>query len=183
VVPDAVFDGPFLSLATDVSVVFAEADSYLPKVQWTEANRANLELDDVKDSAKVKCQARAKVKSDQYAESCAAMDVKFEPFVLESHGFMHSSAVRVIERLAIHCCDVLGRSRLETVNYFKRRTAIALQRGNALLDRTALQRSRNSYGAALAMGMVAAPSDAAAAAGGQRKRGARGGRRAAAAKH
>ena len=43
---------------------------------------------------------------------------------------------------------------MEMAGYLKRLVAIAIQRGDAVLDRTALFNSRDSYGAAVAMGMV-----------------------------
>jgi hypothetical protein len=49
-------------------------------------------------------------------------------------------------------CEIVSRRS----GYLKRRVAIAIQRGNAALDRAGLQLSRNSYGAAVASGMVVA---------------------------
>jgi hypothetical protein len=51
--------------------------------------------------------------------------------------------------------QVLGCNAYELSGYLKRRVAIAIQRGNAALDRAGLQLSRNSYGASVASGMVA----------------------------
>ena len=55
----------------------------------------------------------------------------------------------------------MGVEEKELAGYLQRRVAVAVQRGNAWLDRTAMQRSRNSFGAAVAMGMVSASSVAA----------------------
>ncbi len=51
---------------------------------------------------------------------------------------------------------MLGCNAYELSGYLKRRVAIAIQRCNAALDRAGLQLSRNSYGAAVASGMVVA---------------------------
>ena len=56
----------------------------------------------------------------------------------------------------------MGVEEKELAGYLQRRVAVAVQRGNAWLDRTAMQRSRNSFGAAMAMGMVSASSVASA---------------------
>ncbi len=76
--------------------------------------------------------------------------------MVESHGFVSRSAVDVLDRLALYGGPVLGCNAYELRGYFKRRVAIAIQRGNAALDRAGLQLSRNSYGAAVASGMVVA---------------------------
>ncbi len=49
---------------------------------------------------------------------------------------------------------MLGLRTVEMAGYLKRLVTIAIQRGNAALDRTALFSSRDSYGAAVAMSMV-----------------------------
>ena len=49
---------------------------------------------------------------------------------------------------------MLGLRAVEMAGYLKWLVAIAIQRGNAALDRTALFNSRDSYGAAVAMSMV-----------------------------
>ena len=82
------------------------------------------------------------------------MHAEFKPFVVESHGFIAPAACSVISDLASYASDVLHFSSAEMAGYLKRRVAIAIQRGNAALDRTGIQSSRNSFGAALALGMV-----------------------------
>ena len=78
----------------------------------------------------------------------------FEPFVLDSHGALGASARRVITTLTKYGADQLGEVESELRSYCMRRVAIAVQRGNARLDRQAVAMSRNSYGAAVAMGYV-----------------------------
>jgi hypothetical protein len=67
--------------------------------------------------------------------------------------------VDVLDRLARYGGQVLGCNAYELSGYLKRRVAIAIQRGNAAVDRAGLQLSRNSYGAAVASGMVVAASE------------------------
>jgi hypothetical protein len=151
VVPDILFDGPAFTCATDVSVVYGEAKSHLPTT-----------LKGVGKKAVTDCKARERAKQQKYAVSCKAMSAQFVPFVVESHGYLGDEALRLINALAKHAGEVMGVDEKEMAGYLQRRVAIAVQRGNAWLDRTAVQRSRNSYGAAVAMGMVASPSVASA---------------------
>ena len=150
VVPDILFDGPAFTCATDVSVVYGEAKSHLPSA-----------LKGVRKQAMKECKAREGVKHQKYAQSCKAMGASFVPFVVESHGYLGNEAVKLINSLAHHASEVMGVEEKELAGYLQRRVAVAVQRGNAWLDRTAMQRSRNSFGAAVAMGMVSASSVAA----------------------
>ncbi len=65
---------------------------------------------------------------------------------------------------------MLGCNAYELSGYLKRLVAIAIQRGNAALDRAGLQLSRNSYGAAVASGMVVAGNQRASKDSAQRSR-------------
>lgn len=145
VVPDILFSGAELSLATDVSVLYGEADSQL-QVQEPVVH--------AKKRLVSHCAEREKAKHSKYQDTCKAMHSEFKPFVVESHGFLAPSAQAVLNDLAQYAQDVLGLRAVEMAGYLKRRVAIAIQRGNAALDRTALFNSRDSYGAAVAMGMV-----------------------------
>lgn len=149
IIPDVVFDGAGLTLAIDVSVCYAEAKSNLPKTR-REVGKTKM------FSALAK---RAAAKVNKYRGSCAEQDIRFEPFVLESHGAMHSSASAVLDDLVKYGAAVLGCEEAELSGYMRRRVAIALQRGNAKLDRMAVMKSRNSYGAAVARGLVVAAAD------------------------
>jgi len=136
VVPDVLMDGANLSLATDVTMIYGEADSYLPdKLSKALFNR----------------EAR---KVNTYEKECARRDIEFQAFVMESHGYLHESAERVLTTLAKYMADQFGRREVDTLGYFKRRVAIALQRGNAKLDCTAIRKSWGSYGAKNAMGLI-----------------------------
>ena len=83
--------------------------------------------------------------------------MEFKPFVMESHGALGESAEEVLNRLTTYGVDVLGCEKAELLGYLHRRVAIALQRGNARLDRMAVSKSRNSFGAAVARGLAVAP--------------------------
>ena len=162
IVPDVVFDGAGLTLAIDVTVCYSETASNLP------SERARADKKVVDALAK-----RAQAKAQKYGASCAEQGVEFLPFVLESHGGLHDSAVSVLTRLAKYGANVIGCREGELLGYMKRRVAIALQRGNAKLDRMALTKSRNSYGAAVARGLVV-PRDGDEAQGGGRRAGSTG---------
>ena len=56
--------------------------------------------------------------------------------MVESHGFLAPSAQAVLNDLAQYAQDVLGLRAVEMAGYLKRLVAIAIQRGNAALDRT-----------------------------------------------
>ncbi len=76
----------------------------------------------------------------------------------------------VLDRLARYGGQVLVCNAYELSGYLKRRVTIAIQRGNAALDRAGLQLSRNSYGAAVASGMVVAGNHCASKESAQRSR-------------
>jgi hypothetical protein len=82
------------------------------------------------------------------------MDAKFEQFVVESHGFLAAGAVQLLDQLAGDGAEVLCLPFLELKGDLKRRLAIAVQSGNPALDAHCIQACRNSYGSAVARGMV-----------------------------
>jgi hypothetical protein len=159
-VPDILFDGADLCLATDVSVLYGVADSKLSVKDPVSKACARL---------KKQCKRRETEKTRKYQRTCEQLHAEFEPFVVESHGFLARGAVKTLDQLAKYGSEVLGGVASEMSGYLKRRVAIAIQRGNAALDRTGLQHSRNSYGAAVATGMVV-PSQSAAPDTAQRRR-------------
>ena len=146
VVPDLCLDGAGISLALDVSMCYGEANSYL---------RTNRE--EVEEKVLEVLDRRALQKSLKYETSCAEQGMEFKPFVMESHGALGESAEEVLNRLTTYGVDVLGCEKAELLGYLHRRVAIALQRGNARLDRMAVSKSRNSFGAAVARGLAVAP--------------------------
>jgi hypothetical protein len=150
---------PGLKLATDVSVVYGEADSRLvaatrrAAVQASEAAAARKrgvraeqpQGERVAAALSKALDDRAKAKGNLYDADCKAVGYDFSAFVMESHGFMHASANAMIRRLAAAPCDLNPAVNFNSLcSYMQRRVAIALQRGNAVLDREAMRLSRNN---------------------------------------
>lgn len=147
-VPDILFDGADMCLATDVSVLFGEADSKLNVKDPVSAACKRLHA---------QCKRRETEKTRKYQHECKQqLRAEFRPFVVESHGFIGAGAQILLNQLACYGSEVLGCTTTEMSGYLRRRIAIAIQRGNAALDRTGIQLSRNSYGASVARGMVVA---------------------------
>jgi hypothetical protein len=145
VVPDVVFRGAGLSLAIDVSFVYSESDGRI---------RAPLVSADT-DFTKCVWSAmgeRTKEKNRKYELACERQELVFSAFVADSHGVLDASAKRVIEQLVSYGAAELGCNKLDLSLYLRRRVAIAIQRGNARLDRHAVQMSRGGYGRAIALG-------------------------------
>jgi hypothetical protein len=145
VIPDIVFDGADLSLATDVSVVYGEAPSYVA----AQEAKAGVEA---RERLLALIKGREKEKRNTYVEVCKQQYMSFEPFVVESHGFLGEAVGKVVDVLAKYGGEVLGVSVSEARGYLMRRTAVAIQRGNASLDRIGVQKSRGSFEAMVAMG-------------------------------
>ena len=144
VVPDVVFRGADLQLAIDVSFVFTESEGRL--VQMSEHGRS------AHDLIRRELSQRARAKAVKYKAVCEREQMDFEAFVGDSHGTLDASALAVIYRLVKYGADQLGLNSIELRSYFMRRVAVAVQRGNARLDRHALALSRGGYGAAVALG-------------------------------
>ncbi len=103
-----------------------------------------------------KCGQRAFSKCAKYESSCAADGVDFKAFVVESHGWLHSSAVEVVQELAKNAAAVYGGRALQSQmeGYLRRRLAVAVARGAAWMARNVRQRSRGCWGARVASGVV-----------------------------
>jgi hypothetical protein len=97
--------------------------------------------------------ARAKAKDGKYVKSMEGVGVQFASFVVESHGWLHSSASDVLRALAFNAKEVFGVRAGDVLGYLKRRVAVAVQRGNCMLEAYARQRSRNTFGAVAAAGL------------------------------
>ena len=156
-VPDVEFFGCGGSHATDVSVVYAGAASYLPRAEkMTKAMNKGVGamVGAIVKAAKARVNARAREKSQKYSEACTAEHIEFVPFVAESHGYLHESAVNLLDKLVVNARLKFNVEVGELKGYLQRRLAIALQRGNALLEREGRIRSRGSYGAAVSAGLI-----------------------------
>lgn len=157
-IPDLSFDCSTANFATDVTVLYGEADSHMATAAALErASRAGGAgvLGALWKRTKKACETRAVAKTTKYLQACAAAHYDFVPFVAESHGFLDASALNVLRTLARAAALTRGANEMELVAYLTRRAAIALQRGNALLERKARRASRGSYGAAVGAGLIA----------------------------
>jgi hypothetical protein len=133
-------------LAVDVAIVHPERKSVL-KIA---ADRASMslkgrisamanELDQaVREEENVKRNSKHKGVGLSASEVCDLNGLDFEPFVAETHGFLGDAATAVIGRVAEHAFNVMRFDRRLLNRYISRRIAIAIQRGNALLDATYL---------------------------------------------
>src|SRR4051794_20601043 len=84
-------------------------------------------------------------------------NMKVVPFVFESHGGLGKCAEEFIDLVAQYGEDeVDGVHFSDFKGYMKRRIAIAIQRGNALLDQRAASSQANSIGARIARGLIPA---------------------------
>ena len=101
-------------------MVYGEAPSHLP---------SNLEASDAKALQKriySALNARESKKANHYKESCARERWSFEPFVVESHGFVGKGATKVLDEVAKYASDNYSVQRAELAGYLRRRVAIAL---------------------------------------------------------
>ena len=148
VVPDVVFRGTDLHLAIDVSFVYSETEAR------TRVLRPSANAKEVYQIVRSAMAERARVKVGKYRAACARDGLEFKAFVADSHGALDKSAAAVVDQLSAYGARELGADKDDLERYLRRRVAIAIQRGNARLDRQAMAMSRNSYGAAVAMGLV-----------------------------
>ena len=146
IVPDVVFRGAGFQLAIDVSFVYSESPARVADVlPWKHGKEALAVIQKAMTE-------RARRKVSKYGASCARDGLLFDAFVCDSHGGLDASAERVVSSLVKYGADVLGASERELRSYCNRRVAMAIQRGNARLDQCAVAKSRNGYGAAVALG-------------------------------
>jgi len=144
-VPDISFLASYNTFATDVTVLYGDGDSYVPKITAMEKalrKGGSAALQQLSKKTTSNCRTRCTAKHNKYDADCKRVGQEFEAFVMESHGWLHDSAVKVIHELATNAFDVHGVSFGEAVAYLKRRVAVALQRGNAWLEQYARQRTR-----------------------------------------
>lgn len=152
-VPDVLMNGVNgFSLAIDVTFLYGECKTYLPKRFSGDPKECLTSL--IKAFGQ-----REKGKFDKYKSECDRRETKFDAFIIESHGFTDASVDRVLQAMAGYATRTLGANYESTLGYFKRRIAIAIQRGNARCDGTATRISQNSYGSLVSLGLVVPPSD------------------------
>jgi len=151
IVPDIVFTGFDFNLAIDVSGVYGESSSNLPKEL-----RYDMPDSELRGKAVIN---REKSKRRHYSDLPRNGECDFLPFVFESHGGLGNDAAEVISRLATYASERNGCTVPEMNGYFKRIIAVAIQRGNAGLDQIARQKQAGSFGAAVARGFAVAARD------------------------
>jgi hypothetical protein len=151
-IPDIIIHDPTYTLnaAVDFSGVFGEADTNMLK-----GSIANKSVSELRSTAAVKRRENRKEVHYRMLERVA--DMKVVPFVFESHGGLGDSAEEFIDRIARYAEDEVDGMRFaDFKGYLKRRVAIAIQRGNALLDQRAACSQANAMGARIARGIVSA---------------------------
>jgi hypothetical protein len=136
--------------AVDVSGVYGEA-----KTNVLNGSIINKSVDQLKSTAAV--ERRENRKEVHYRVLEWVTDMKVVPFVFESHGGLGKRAEEFIDFIAQYGNDeVEGVQFADFKGYLKRRVAIAIQRGNALLDQRAASAQARALGAKIARGIVAA---------------------------
>jgi hypothetical protein len=153
-IPDLTVEGSNFIEAVDVSGVFGESPSYLPKFHHSGHSLEDLRTDNkVKERENRKVIHYSKLKESGY---------RVTPFVFEAHGGLGRCADRFIERIAAYGAEAneLGEAgRVSLEGYIRRVVAVAIQRGNGALDRVARSKQRNSWGSREARGLVSSRVD------------------------
>jgi hypothetical protein len=149
-VPDVLIDfHDGESLAIDVSCVYGESQSYIDKA--FSDGRSGVER-----STRVVLKQltdRAKAKALKYTSECKRRGIEFAAFVWETHGHFDASVDRVLEKIAGQAKGGSGKVGPD-IGYMKRRLAIAVQKGNAMADRSALFMSYGGRGSAIGRGYL-----------------------------
>jgi len=137
------------SVAIDVTGLYGEADSYLPMSSIEGWSAYDLRLKTVEVMV-----AREKRKDVHYKALLETEEMDVIPFVFESHGTLGSRAEDLITQITDYA-EEQGyiESAMNLAGYFRRRISIAIQRGNAWLDRRATLSQRNSYAASASLGL------------------------------
>jgi hypothetical protein len=146
-IPDLVISRHDVHEAIDVSCVYGESDSYLPK-----GSIADKSASELRSYAGGVIEKREKHKEVHYGFLEKYHGIKVTPFVFESHGALGRSAEDFIDRIATIVADG-DETKMGFAGYIRRRIAIAIHRGNALLDERAQRMQRNSFGALVSLGL------------------------------
>jgi hypothetical protein len=151
-IPDIIIHDPTRTFkaAVDFSGVYGEAKTNMPK-----GSIANKSVSELRSTAAV--ERRENRKEVHYRMLERVADMKVVPFVFESHGGLGKCAEDFIDLIAQYGEDEVDGVRFaDFKGYMKRRVAIAIQRGNALLDQRAASSQANAMGARIARGIVSA---------------------------
>jgi hypothetical protein len=129
--PDIQIDLPARTLLSDVTISHPSTKS------WRDV-AAKRGVEAVGDEREIE-------KNSNYSVMAQAIDMEFIPFVLYTYGGFHSSALKVLRKMAESldpaCCLL---SRAEWKRMLMQHIAIAVQRGNADIMIQASQRSRDA---------------------------------------
>ena len=116
------------------------------------------------DANELRClpaiRAREAEKRKHYAGLCKAGELKFYPFVFESHGYLSDTANALIDEMAAFGAELKGGDAYDKAalaGYIRRRVAVAIQRGNAGLESVAREKQRGSFGSLMARGFIQRP--------------------------
>lgn len=168
VMPDIVMEGADFKLAIDVSGVYGESPSYVKGAGKLAAVGKPLTPTDMSELRSEAAIATREAKKKTHYSGLVEKDGEcdFLPFVFESHGGLGGDASTVLQRMALYACERNGSSVLGVpamCGYFRRRIAIAIQRGNAALDSVARSKQRGSFASLLARGFASASASSASA--------------------
>jgi hypothetical protein len=145
--------------AIDVTGLYGESDSYLPKQAVGE-----LTADELCGRAMDVLRARDKRKDVHYDALKEIGEAEVIPFTFESHGGLSERAEQFITEITDYAANegyLSNDSALLLAGYMRRRISIAIQRGNASLDARASSSQRNSYAARASLGSLDVLSSAA----------------------
>jgi len=129
----------------DVSGLCGESKSHLPKASiegWSEDQLRGHTMDEMR--------ARESKKDVHYAALSMVGEAEVIPFVFESHGGLSERAESFISEVCDYAADqdyYSADASSLLAGYMRRRIAIAVQRGNAMLDKRASSSQRNSFSA------------------------------------
>ena len=138
--------GPDRPIAVDVAVVYGEQSIAVKAVSaakakgWEAMEEAIAAHGIVRRNEKEKRHYVDAKTGVSATEVCNQNGYAFEPFIVETHGYLGDGAMNVIRQMAMHAGNVMQYDHAATLQYLMRRIAIALQRANALLDATYLTR-------------------------------------------
>ena len=136
--------------AIDVTGLYGESDSYLPKQAVGE-----LTADELCGRTMDVLRARDKRKDVHYDALKEIGEAEVIPFTFESHSGLSERAEQFITDITDYAANegyLSNDSALLLAGYMRGRISIAIQRGNASLDARASSSQRNSYAARASLG-------------------------------
>ena len=132
--PDLLIHMGARSIAVDVTVKHTLAPSYVSNLAQTALRVAR---------------EGERVKIFKYEAESKAMGMEFTPFSIETLGGWGPAAQRLVKELADHAARHTSYSKTEALRHLVQGIALAVQRGNAFLLKSAYQRSADRHNAQL----------------------------------